>query len=82
VKPIEVTIYTREGCTLCREAYFLLKRIGEEYPIQLTLFDISTDPEIEMRYTWEIPVVAINGEVAFVSEIDERALREKLTAML
>lgn len=80
MKRITMTLYTREGCTLCLEAYYLLKWLAEQYPIDIQLIDIRKDAELELRYALEIPVIEANGEIIAVSLIDEGELRAYLNA--
>ena len=79
---IPVTLYTRKGCTLCENAHLLLIALSEEYPLSIQLFDISTDPEIERKYTIEIPVIEVRGEVICISTIDTNRLRQKFESLL
>lgn len=79
---IPVTLYVRERCGLCREAYFLLKYLERDFPLALSLVDITGDPELERQYALEVPVVEIGGETALVSAIGEEELRRKLQSYM
>ncbi|MCF6095386.1 glutaredoxin family protein [Microaerobacter geothermalis] len=78
MKPFHITIYTRKGCSLCDKAKAIVEKVAQDYPIQLELFDITTDPEIEAKYTDVIPVIHIDGEEVFVSKMAELWLRREL----
>lgn len=78
MNPLTVTLYTREGCTLCIEAHYLLKWLADSYPIEIQLIDITKDPELELRYALEVPVIEANGEVLGVSLIEEGPIRAYL----
>lgn len=60
---MKLTLYEREGCHLCEEALVLLEWLCEDYPIEVERVDISTDPELEIRYMFEIPVIVYEGEI-------------------
>ena len=46
----------------------------------LVVIDVGSDPELERRYRVLVPVVEIDGEEAFVLEVDPDALRERLSS--
>ena len=48
--------------------------------VTLDEIDISTDPELENRYGWEIPVLLIDGKKAAKYRIAEEELTRILTA--
>lgn len=60
-----VTIYTKPGCHLCEEAKREIHAARCEGDYTLEEVNIESDPELTRRYGWEIPVVAINGTLAF-----------------
>jgi glutaredoxin len=73
-----VTVYTRVGCKLCREA----ERIAAEVAhgrATVELVDIDADPAITERYTIRVPVVAVDGHELFEYHVDADALRRALT---
>ena len=58
-----VTLFTKEGCTLCDSAKEVLEAAAQERPHTLEAVDIS-DPENAYywgRYKYDIPVLTING---------------------
>lgn len=58
-----VTVYTREGCGLCRRAEELVAREARRHDVELV--DVDADPELQRRYNVRVPVVAVDGvEVA------------------
>lgn len=61
----QVKFYTKPGCHLCEEARreMLAARCEDAYALEE--INIETDPALLRRYGWEIPVVTINGTVAF-----------------
>jgi glutaredoxin len=62
-----VTIYSKPGCHLCDRA----KEVVERCRIGYEVVDISGNPELELRYGHDIPVILLDGvEIArhFVRE--------------
>lgn len=58
-----VSLYTKEGCTLCDKAVDVLKSVRDDQPHTLKAVDI-TDDDKEIfwdKYKWDIPVLHING---------------------
>ena len=54
---ITVTLYTRAGCELCKQAEEDLKALQEVIPHQLAVLDIDSDPSLRDTFALEIPVV-------------------------
>jgi hypothetical protein len=54
---ITVTLYTRTGCELCKQAEEDLNALQEEIPHQLAILDIDSDPALRDIFALEIPVV-------------------------
>ncbi len=54
---ITVTLYTRAGCELCKQAEDDLKALQEVIPHQLAIIDIDSDPSLRDTFDLEIPVV-------------------------
>jgi glutaredoxin len=74
-----VTLYGRPGCHLCDEARAALLRVRADVPFELREIDIDGDDELFKRYLERIPVVSLNGEELFEFEVDEAALRHRLS---
>jgi glutaredoxin len=74
-----VTLYGRPGCHLCNEARAALLRVRADVPFELREIDIDGDDELFKRYLERIPVVTLNGEELFEFEVDEAALRRRLS---
>ncbi len=73
-----VVLYSKEGCCLCHRALELLRRLQPEFDLQIEEVDITTDPALEERYRYLIPVVIIDGKHRFESKIAEYYLRKVL----
>ena len=50
-----------------------------EAPFELREIDIERDDELFKRYLERIPVVSLNGEELFELDVDEAALRHRLS---
>ena len=73
-----VVFYTREGCSLCQEASETLQRVHEEIPFRLKTYDIDKNPNLSEIYSDRVPLIKINGRVAFKFNVDEGRLRSAL----
>lgn len=76
-----VTVYTREGCHLCREAVTTVERVAGSVaaPVEVELTDVDRDETLRAEYGDRVPYVLIDGRPAFKYRVDEQNLREKLT---
>ena len=79
---LTVTLYSRPGCCLCEEMEAIVRAVQKdrrnEIPFQIEKVDISTDPELNSRFSLEIPVLYINGQFAFMYELRADELRQRL----
>jgi len=66
---VEVTLYSRPGCTLCEEAKEDLKALEADYGFSLQVVNVDDDPELAARYGAHIPVVAIDGEAVLMTRV-------------
>lgn len=73
-----VTMYRRAGCHLCDEARTVIARVcadlGEEY----FEVDIDADPELQRRFTDEVPVTFVDGRQHDFWRVSEDRLRAAL----
>ncbi|HZG36353.1 MAG TPA: glutaredoxin family protein [Gaiellaceae bacterium] len=70
-----VTVYSAAGCHLCERA---VEVVAEVCGAAAAVVDITGDPVLEARYRTRIPVVEVDGEVAFTYFVRPDALRERL----
>jgi glutaredoxin len=77
MKP-QVTIYGKPECCLCDDALNVLEEVGRQIPFEIEKRDISGDTDLIERYGLDIPVVVIDGQVAFKHRIDKSRLIELL----
>ncbi len=55
-----------------------IQRVQATRPIRLTVIDISTDEGLEHQYGERIPLLCIDGRVAFKYRVIEDALARRL----
>lgn len=81
-----VTLYTREGCTLCDAARAFLVGKRSEYDFDVWEVDVDKDADAYAKYTDLVPVAVVNGEELFRLAPDyprlEARLRELADARL
>ena len=68
----DVVVYSRKGCHLCEEVKDTLKQSQGEADFQWREVDIDADPELQRKYTDDVPVVFIDGRKAFKYRMDKR----------
>ena len=78
----QVELYTRPGCHLCEEAKGEMLAAGCESLYELEEINVDTDPELRRRYGWDIPVVVIDGALAFKHRLTREGFREELRRAL
>ncbi len=69
-----VILYTREGCSLCDEAFELLQSYSAHLP-EIRQVDIDREPSLRQQWDTWVPVVEIDGKVRFKGRISETLLR-------
>ncbi|PYS94080.1 MAG: thioredoxin family protein [Acidobacteria bacterium] len=74
----QVVIYTRPGCHLCDEAKREILAAGCANDYDLREVNIDADPTLAARYAWDIPVIAINGVVAFKHRLTAPEFKHEL----
>lgn len=73
-----LVFYTKAGCSLCDRAFAVVERARQRTPFALEVVDIERDPETFEDYRYDIPVIEIDGRVAFRHRVDADALLERL----
>jgi glutaredoxin len=61
---LDITLFTKEGCTLCDTAKEVLQSVRVEYPHSLRAIDITDDDQTYYwdKYKYDIPVLHINDQ--------------------
>ena len=78
VNPREITLYTREGCTLCEEARVAITPLAREFSTTLREVDIDDDPVLHKRYTNDVPVVFLGSRLVAQHRVNAAQLRRQL----
>ncbi len=76
---IELTLYTRADCELCREMEEVIASELARCSARLEKIDIGGNPELEARFGLEVPVLFVNGRKAFKYRCTARELRKRLS---
>jgi glutaredoxin len=76
---IELTLYTRRDCDLCREMEELLEKELPRFDAELRRIEIDGDAALETSYGQEVPVLFVNGRKAFKFRCTARDLRKRLS---
>lgn len=66
-KTFEIVLYGRKKCHLCDEVELAVRCLAEQFPLRLQVIDIEADPLLHEEFMLVIPVVSIDGEIAFRS---------------
>ena len=70
-----ITLFTREGCHLCEVAHHALERVKEASPFDLEVIDLDREaPDKLAAYTYEVPVVELEGRKIMKYRVDEARL--------
>jgi Glutaredoxin-like domain (DUF836) len=73
--PVEVVLYEGAGCGLCARALAVLQAQAPLLGFALRRVTIDGDEELERRFRIDLPVVAIDGEIAFATAVAAGPLR-------
>jgi glutaredoxin-like protein DUF836 len=76
---IELTLYSRADCHLCREMEDVISGELARFPARLEKIDIGNDADLEARFGTEVPVLFVNGRKAFKYRCTPRELRKRLS---
>ena len=75
---MELILYTRRDCELCREMESVIDEILPRFQARLSRVEIDGDPALEAQFGIEVPVLFINGRKAFKYRCTARELRKRL----
>jgi glutaredoxin len=73
-----ITLYGRPGCHLCDEARAVIEKVCAEVGEQYVEVSIDDDPELQRRFTEEVPVTFVDGRQHDFWRVDETRLRAAL----
>jgi hypothetical protein len=75
---IELTLYTRNDCELCREMEDIISAELPKFDARIQRIEIDGDPGLEARFGVEVPVLFVNDRKAFKYRCTSRELRNRL----
>ena len=75
-----ITLYTRPGCHLCDDARAVVQAVCTELGESFEEVDITTDDELEDRFSDDVPVTFVDGRQHDFWRVDETRLRAALRA--
>src|SRR5215469_16827852 len=75
---IELTLYTRNDCELCREMEEVIAAELPNFDARINRIEIDGNPGLEARFGLEVPVLFVNDRKAFKYRCTPRELRKRL----
>ena len=76
----DVMVYSRKNCHLCEVVKETLAKLQKDADFHWREVDIDDDPELQRKYTDEVPVVFIDGRKAFKYRMGEQEFLRVLAA--
>jgi glutaredoxin len=73
-----VVVLTRQGCHLCDEAIAQVAAICAETGEGYAVVDVDSDPELQRRYTDQVPVTFVDGAQHDFWRVDPARLKAAL----
>jgi glutaredoxin len=73
-----VVVLTRQGCHLCDEAIAQVAAVCAETGQAYGVVDVDSDPELQRRYTDQVPVTFVDGAQHDFWRVDPVRLRAAL----
>ncbi len=80
-EPVELLIYSKPECHLCDEMKEVIKAVSENRRIELEEIDITSDRELEMEFSEDIPVLVYGETILARHRITEKALSDKIAEL-
>lgn len=77
---VEVILLSKRECHLCSAARDVLDAVRRDHPFSLRVIEIHPGDAWHGSYRDKIPVVLIDGRVAFIYRVDPEPLLERLRA--
>jgi len=76
-----VTIYSRARCHLCEVANETLVQLQAEYEFTIEKVDIDANPDLQMLYSEQVPVIHINGKPHDFFRVDPERFKAALAEL-
>lgn len=77
--PRDVTLYSRPGCHLCKQAKAEMAPLLAEIGARLFEVNIDQDPELRARYDHDVPVILLGARKIAKYRVDLEQLRRQLS---
>jgi glutaredoxin len=74
----KITIYSRNGCHLCDDAFNTLEAMREELNFEIDVIDIDQNAELVKLYSDQVPVIHIDGMHHDFYKVDPVRFRSSL----
>jgi len=74
----KITIYSRNGCHLCDDAFNTLESMREELNFEIDVIDIDQNAELVKLYSDQVPVIHIDGQHHDFYKVDPVRFRSSL----
>jgi len=75
---IELTLYTRNDCELCREMEEVIAGELPKFDARVQRIEIDGNPDLEAKFGIEVPVLFVNERKAFKYRCTPKELRKRL----
>ncbi len=75
MKPVRVTIVSRDNCHLCKVVYRVATHLQHDLPFNLDTVDVDSDQRLLIKYGDRVPVVLINEREALAGKVTAGDLR-------
>ncbi|MEH7387610.1 glutaredoxin family protein [Bacillus sp. JJ1521] len=79
---MQVTMYSKENCSLCTKAKKVIEELSEDYPLTLHEIDIYQDDELLEKYQIMIPVIEIDGNEVEYGIIHKETIQDYLNKLV
>jgi predicted thioredoxin/glutaredoxin len=75
-----IELYSKPNCSLCEDARAALLGLRARHAFELVERDVRSDPSLWERFRYDVPVVLIDGEVAYRHRVDPEEMERRLTS--
>ncbi len=75
---IDLLVYTRRDCPLCREMEAVIDELLPTFDAALRRVEIDGDAQLEAQFGLEVPVLFVNSRKAFKYRCTARELGKRL----
>jgi glutaredoxin len=76
--PLDITLYTRQGCHLCEEAKRQIAPLIAQFHAKLLEVDVDSDPTLHQLYTNDVPVIFLGSRKVAKHRLNLAQFRRQL----